>query len=224
MYFIDKQTQSSSMNVSNSVKKSRSSLNDIVKLDLLNEKTKEEITEIWNTYHSKKDCIYASIPTVSYEPFYQNVQKYPAFILPLPRNSSNSSSNDANASTSDGYEFFLLQFQEHCCYFTPLAAFHLHKEIAPVCLTIHYYPELSQTKDIVLMMGEYDSNILTIMEAQFLANQLNYYYTTKDEASKLSLHLFNKEPKSFDHMRLVRHLENVILTNGLDSIDLKKPD
>src|SRR5699024_1126841 len=115
-----------------------------------NEKSSDEIAQIWNAYHSQKDGIYATIPTDVYDKIIKNSITYPAFILPLPRNRDQS---------SGGYEFFLLQFQEHCCYFTPLAAYHLHKEIAPICLTLHHYPELSKSKGLVLMNSEYDSNI-----------------------------------------------------------------
>jgi ATP synthase F1 complex assembly factor 1 len=37
-------------------------LNDIMKVDLLQEKTAEEITTIWKDYHKEKDCIFAAIP------------------------------------------------------------------------------------------------------------------------------------------------------------------
>lgn len=165
-------------------------------------------------YHSKRDCIYSVIPTEIYQTFYNNLVQYPTFLLPLPRNTDQQSAMS--------YEFFLMQYQDHNCHFTPLAAYHLHKEMAPVCLNIHYYPELSESKGIVLMMGEFDSNILNIMECQGLTNQLQYYYLTKESAPKLSLHLFNKEPKSFDHMRLIKHLENGLCSQS--SINLNQPD
>ncbi|KAH9415081.1 ATP synthase mitochondrial F1 complex assembly factor 1 [Dermatophagoides pteronyssinus] len=129
--------------------KSKNKLDDIVKLDLLMDKTKEEIIQIWNLYHSK--------------------------------------------------------------------------QMAPICLSIYYYPELSESKGIVLMMGEFDSNILNIIECQGLANQLQYYYLTEDPSAKLSLHLFNKEPKSFDHMRLIRHLEDGFISRQ-QQINLNQPD
>ena len=186
---------------------------NIVKLDLLQEKSPDEIVQIWAAYHKHKDCIYASIPTDTYSTFFDNSLKYATFILPLPRNNP----------SSGGYEFFLLQFQEHACFFTPLSAYHLHKETAPVCLSLFHYPELSQTKGIVLMMGEFDSNILNIMECQCLANQLQYYYTTNEPAPKLSLHLFNNESKTFDHMRLIEHLEG-FFSNQIGAVNLNKQD
>lgn len=199
------------MNKSNNFKRS---LDDILKLDKIKDMPKETIIEIWNSYHSKKDCIYASIPADTYEKFFKNSQTYSSFILPLPRKSDSQNS----------YEFFLLEFQEHVCFFTPLAAYHLHKEMAPICFTVYHYSELIKTKDIVLMVGEFDPNVLNIMECQCLANQLQYYYTTTDASSMLSLHLFNKEPKSFDHMRLIKQVEEGLFTNAMESINLAKQD
>lgn len=211
------------MNKANiSDKSSKKKLDDIVKLDLFMDKSKEEIIQIWNQYHSKRDCLYAIIESSLYETFHRNLCEYSAFILPLPRRNSDNNDDDT-ATTLSSYEFFLMQFQEHCCHFTPLAAYHLRKEMAPVCLTIYYYPELTELKGIVLMMGEFDSNILNIMECQALANQLQYYYLTKDPSARLSLHLFNKEPKSFDHMRLIRHLEDGFHSTQ-QQINLNQPD
>lgn len=192
-------------------KDAKRSLDNIVKLDLLKDKSTEEIIDIWRDYHSKKDCIFATIPTDKYDIMHANIRLYPNFVLPLPRDSG-------------GYEFFVLEFQEHCCYFTPLAAYHAHSDMAPVCLSIYHYPEL-RAKNIVLMRGEFDTNRLNIIECQCLANQLQYYYTSDDPTVKLSLHLFNKDSKNFDHMRLIEHLEkNVLATTRPASADLDKQD
>lgn len=188
------------------------SLENIVKLELLSDKSVEEITEIWSLYHSKRDCIYAIIPVDKYDPFFANSIKYPNFILPLPR----------TGTEGDAFEFFLLEFKEHSCYFTSLAAYHLHKEMAPVSLTIYYYPELRASKNIVLMMGEFDSNTLNIVECQCLANQLQNYYGGTDPCLSMSLHLFNKDSKHFDHMRLIHHLQSGLVSTDL--VNLKEQD
>ncbi|UXI20156.1 hypothetical protein NH340_JMT06099 [Sarcoptes scabiei] len=197
---------------SSSSSRRKEKLDDIVRLELLQTKSKEEIEEIWKSYHSQKDCLYSVLESSSYANLRDNLIDYPSFILPLPRASTKDSTSKGtiehdDQSESMSYEFFLMQFVDHSCYFTPLAAYHLHQEMAPVCLQIHYYPELFETKGIVLMLGEFDKNILNTIECQFLTNQLQYYYLTKDPAPRLSLHLFNKQPKSFDHMRLIQHLE-----------------
>lgn len=197
-----------------------------MKTELLEGKTAEEISEIWAAYHSNRDCIYATIPKNTYEEFYSNIKQYPMFILPLPRANAqvDGSAAHEHGQQNECYEFFFLQAQEHAVYLTSLSAIQLHKEMAPVSLSIYHYPELMESKGITLMMGEYDTNLLTAIEVQCLANQLQYYYTTKDPASKLTLHLFNKEPKSFDHMRLIRQLEEGLLSQAIGSVDLKAQD
>ena len=35
-----------------------------------------------------------------------------------------------------------------------------HKENAPECLNMVHYPELAETKGVVLMVGEYDKDVL----------------------------------------------------------------
>ncbi|KAH9406266.1 ATP synthase mitochondrial F1 complex assembly factor 1 [Tyrophagus putrescentiae] len=216
-------------------RKLRKQLNDIVKVDLLAEKSAEEITAIWNAYHAKRDGIYATIPAATYQRLFETATKYPAFILPLPRNSCTSTSSSSSTSSTSsennsdqpvgGYEFFLLQFEEHSVHFTPMAAYHLHRELAPVCLTLHHYPELSASKGLVLLNAEFDSNLLNALECQCLANQLQHYYTTEDAAPRLSLHLFNRQPKGFDHMRLIAHLEAGMQAAGpLGSVNLERQD
>ena len=187
------------------------SLDDILKLDLLRDKSPQEITEIWNSYHKTKDCIFAAIPSDTYDKMFWMSSKYKTFIFPIPR--TNGQQTDGN-----NYEFILSQFNGHKCFFTPLIAYQTHKELAPVCLTIHHFPELQKDKQIVLMLGEYDSNLLNGFEAQCLANQLQWYYSAEQNMRQsILLHRFNVEPSLFNHMEVIEELENNILAVGMAS-------
>lgn len=84
-------------------------LEDIMKIELLENKTAEEIKQIWLEYHSKKDVIAATIPTETYNLLLARSKEFPLFIFPLPR--------------SQGYEFFLLQFANNTVHFTPLLCY-----------------------------------------------------------------------------------------------------
>lgn len=84
-------------------------LSDIMKIELLEDKTADEIKHIWLDYHSSKDVIAATIPTETYELLIARGKKYPLFIFPLPR--------------SQGFEFFLLQFASNTVHFTPLLCY-----------------------------------------------------------------------------------------------------
>ncbi len=52
-------------------------LNDIVKLDLLKNENAEKIGEIWNGYHSTKDVISASLDSSFYEKLYSRSKEFP---------------------------------------------------------------------------------------------------------------------------------------------------
>jgi ATP synthase F1 complex assembly factor 1 len=54
-----------------------SSLNDIVKLELLLKQDPASISEIWNTYHSTRNAISASLDATFYQKLYQRSKQYP---------------------------------------------------------------------------------------------------------------------------------------------------
>lgn len=168
-------------------------LNQILKMEILEDKSAEEIELIWKQYHQSKDGIYAVLPKEAYVDMSTKLQAYPIFLFPLPR--------------AEGYEFIMHQFMENSCYFTSLINYQAYKENAPVSLTITYFTELMDGKGIVLMRGEYDDKALNIQEAQCLANQLQLYYASKDAKKEKLLWTFNKEPESFRHMDLISNFE-----------------
>ncbi|KAL1491945.1 hypothetical protein ABEB36_012461 [Hypothenemus hampei] len=180
------------------VQSEESPLNKILKVNLIKDKSVEEITAIWQKYHlEKEDCIAAVIPQKDFNVLEETSSKYPTFLLPLPR--------------SQGYEFIMCQFESNSVHFTPLLFFQVHKENAPECLTITHYKEFKDDKGIVLMRGEYDKNILNAKEAQCLANQLQMFYVQKDEKKLELLERFTYKPDSFDHMDLVKEIGNLSL-------------
>lgn len=84
-------------------------LDDIMKLDLLQDKTADELKDIWLQYHKEKDVLVATIPSETYKLLEQRAKEHPIFIFPLPR--------------SQGFEFFLLQFAGNTVHFTPLLCY-----------------------------------------------------------------------------------------------------
>ncbi|XP_062509858.1 ATP synthase mitochondrial F1 complex assembly factor 1-like isoform X2 [Corticium candelabrum] len=138
---------------------SQKSLSSVLRLDLIQEKTGEEIGQLWTHYHKTKDCISA-----------------------------------------------VIAFSGHLCFFTALATFQSLGENAPILLTVTHYPELKNSKGIVLMKGDFTSDLSTL-EAQFLANQLQLYYTSRDKARWSLVRNFNFSPQDFDYMLLIKQLE-----------------
>jgi ATP synthase F1 complex assembly factor 1 len=68
------------------------------------------------------------------------------FLFPLPR--------------KQGYEFVVVQFDGNEAHLTTLINYQAYTVNAPECLTIVHYPDLAKDKGIVLMVGEFDKNIL----------------------------------------------------------------
>lgn len=172
-------------------------LEDIMKVELLQGKSIEEIKNIWLQYHQSKDVIAAVIPIETYNTMMEISKQYPIFIFPIPR--------------SQGFEFIMFQFAANTVHFTPLLCYQVHKENAPECLNIVHFTEFKD-QGIVLMRGEYDTKVLTVQEAQCLANQLQLYYTQNNIEKLKLLECFTKTPDKFRHMDVIKELENLQIT------------
>ncbi|KAK4881998.1 hypothetical protein RN001_005317 [Aquatica leii] len=167
-------------------------LNKIMKIELIQDKTAEEISTIWNDYHKNKDFICATIPPSVFDVMNKNSQKYPTFLFPIPR--------------SQGYEFIICQFFCNTVHFTPLLNYQVHKENAPECLTIVHYMEFKDSKGIVLMRGEFNKNVINVQEAQCLANQLQLYYSQNiPEKDVEAEHFFKPKMSKDSEVKVYEH-------------------
>ncbi|XP_055590452.1 ATP synthase mitochondrial F1 complex assembly factor 1 [Uranotaenia lowii] len=175
--------------------KAQKKLEDIMKVELVAEKSAAEVGEIWLKYHQGKEALSAAIPREQYDLMIERARKYPIFILPIPR--------------SQGYEFMLLQFFANTVHFTPLINYQVHKENAPECLNLTLYTELRGSHGLVLMRGEYDSKVLNAQEAQCLANQLQMYYSQQNKTKLALLEKFTCSPDQFKHMDVIEELNNL---------------
>jgi ATP synthase F1 complex assembly factor 1 len=112
-----------------------------------------------------------------------------------------------------GLEFFFLQFQSHQCNFTSLIEYKTKGEKARPFLTITHFPELAESKGIVLMKGDINDNpkkMLSASNAQFLAFALQQFYSP-DNPRKLKLvERFNDLPEEFDYQELIKEMDNTI--------------
>ena len=180
-------------------------LDSIMKLDLLKNKTKEEISEIWRVHHSDIDAVSAVIPVETWLAMQQRFLQYKTFLFPLPR--------------KDGYEFIVVQFLGKSAHFTTLINYQAHQENAPECLTLDHYTEFQDDKGIVLMVGRYDTNLLTIQEAQCLANQVEMYYCSPSEEKRALLDTFTNSPDKFKHADLIEQLEKIDLLAAIPKKD-----
>jgi len=79
-------------------------LTDIMKLELVTDKSAEEVAQIWLEYHKTKEVLAATLTTTQYENLMKRAKEHPVFLLPLPR--------------SEGFEFVMLQFAANTVHFT----------------------------------------------------------------------------------------------------------
>jgi len=171
------------------------SLDSVVKLEMLADKSAKEIEEIWCKHFSSKDAVAAVIPAQTYKQMQERFQQFNTFLFPLPRDM--------------GYEFFVVQFLNNEAHFTSLINYQAHKENAPECLNMMHYTELAEDKGIVLMVGEYDKDVLNLSEARSLVVQVVQYYGISKDTDKKWAHLFRftYETDDFNHLDLIQELE-----------------
>lgn len=176
-------------------------LASVMHMDKIADKSTEEIRQIWREYHRHKDCISAAIPSNVYNRMEERFLKFPLFIYPLPR--------------EQGFEFMYAEFKDHKCYFTSLLHYQTRGENAPWSLAMRHFTDLREKKGIVLMVGEVDTNELSVVDAQWLAYQLQMYYASESDRREEILKTFNRFPDKFDHMSVINELNAEIQSGTL---------
>ena len=92
----------------------------------------------------------------TYKIMQERFKEFNTFLFPLPRDM--------------GYEFIVVQFLGHEAHFSTLINYQAHKENAPECLSMVHYTELAEEKGIVLMVGEYDKDVIVSIETSLLTD------------------------------------------------------
>jgi len=169
-------------------------LDSLFKVELLVDKSADEISRIWTEYWSGKETISAVIKKDVFDLMAPRIKECPLFLYPLPR--------------EQGYEFYLTQFSEYHCFCTSLINYQVHGEDAPWQLCFKFYPELSETKGIVLMASEFDGSSLSILEVQYLAQLQQLFYANPSDHRLELMRNFNYYPDSFKYMDIVKEIES----------------
>ncbi|XP_068677079.1 ATP synthase mitochondrial F1 complex assembly factor 1-like isoform X2 [Montipora foliosa] len=87
-------------------------------------------------------------------------------------------------------------------------------ENAPWSLAMRHFTDLRESKGIVLMVGEVDTNELSVLDAQWLAYQVQMFYASENNSREEILKTFNQSPDKFDHMSVINELSAEI-QNGV---------
>ncbi|XP_063283250.1 ATP synthase mitochondrial F1 complex assembly factor 1 [Pelobates fuscus] len=185
-------------------------LNSIVNVELIKDKSADDITEIWKQYFSTQDTVYAVIPGEAFEIMWQRAQTCPAFLYALPR--------------QEGYEFFVGQWSTTELHFTSLINIQTAGDSAPSQLILYHFTDLQKEKGIVLMASEIDTKFLNVQEAQCLASQVQLFYAGDQSEIFQHVETFNHNPNEFKYMSVVSSLEQSGLVKKPSDVQERKYD
>ncbi|KAH9963579.1 ATP11 protein-domain-containing protein [Russula dissimulans] len=150
--------------------------------------TAEQVSALWTAFHASRSggtgrgFICASLPCESYDSLLSVAQRYPKFVIPIPRATTTNDAKDGESNTA--YEFYMLQWdfyhapppplaspdlfapsvppkeEKHSnprlatAIFTPLLEYKLRQTFATPYLVLTFYSELASSHGLVLMRGE----------------------------------------------------------------------
>ena len=129
----------------------------------------------------------------------ERFQQFNTFLFPLPRD--------------QGYEFFVVQFLGQEAHFTSLINYQAHKENAPECLNMIHYPDLAESKGVVLMVGEYDKDVLVSCLFQSLINIHRSHFWNLNLIRSSSSIVFLTLPES-SRSESIGHADHTVLRLG----------
>jgi len=201
--------------------KDRPTLGDIMKWELLLDESPDKIRNLWLDYHGKQwrrqgkikkgdahwsgptNAIGAVVSLETFRAMKRKAKESPHFLYAIPRGKG-------------GIEFVVGEWKETDIHFTMLIQYQLSYAHAregaspdpPVAFVIHHFQELAESKDVVLLRGEFDPDAFAAIEAHVLLTQVQQYYgENATDARQRLLYQFNHQPKLFSHIHVVNQLD-----------------
>jgi ATP synthase F1 complex assembly factor 1 len=171
------------------------SLDQIVKINLLEKENPEAIRTIWYKYHAAtNDVIAHTLSTEQYRCLEYRGQQCPMFVLPLFRNI--------------GFVNMVLQFQRDHVLFSSLREFQKIGEFATPHLTLSHFTEFSHSKNLVLMRGEVNTKEIDKGQAKEIV-EIMYRFYLEDKLFHEFVEPFNKTPHTFSFEKLMYTIQLV---------------
>ncbi|KAH9446205.1 hypothetical protein MJO29_012547 [Puccinia striiformis f. sp. tritici] len=183
-------------------------LDSIIDVNKLVTQSASEITKLWAAYHlstSDPPRMGAVIPTGIYKEMIDSAKKFPSFVIPLAKTSTDPS--DKSNSTNAPFEMQYLQWDfvqppeepnlpdflrpkssvtpsqipPTIVMYTPLAEYKLRQSFAQPTLILTHYTDLADSHGIVLMRGDITPSPngnakISAIEAQMLVLRLQQFY------------------------------------------------
>jgi len=169
-------------------------LDKIMKVELLADKTPEQITELWKAYQTPRDSVFAVINAQYWSYISVMAQAFPTFIYPLPRDNNQ-------------WFFYVGQWGGNEINFTSLEHYKLNGPDAPVLLSMCHYPDLMESKGLCLMVGDVDSSLIRKEDAHLLAMYVQYFHT--EEKGMNLVKKFSTAPQDFKYEDVIAAVETI---------------
>mmetsp|Transcript_22901 Transcript_22901/g.28862 ORF Transcript_22901/g.28862 Transcript_22901/m.28862 type:complete len:186 (-) Transcript_22901:156-713(-) len=161
------------------------SLNEIMKTDLLEGKTKAEISEIWMTYHEGKERVHGAIlKGCDGVKILERAEKLQFFIQPIFRN--------------DGFFMLLSQFQPPSHFLLAyLEDYKMDPNRAQPLVTFSIFNDLVESHDMSLVRCDVINKGIEESEGQKVMDLLLDSYKVDEDFSRW-VKQFNEQPGDFD--------------------------
>lgn len=199
-------------------------------VDKMAQENSETIGKLWTGYHIMQNKLSAAVPSQTYYQMIETAKKFPQFVLPLPRTTTNE-----DGAEEKGYEMYFLQWimlsvppgvskntpPPSAVLFTPLAEYKLRQEFAQPALVLSHYTDFIESKGLVLLRGDITESggdtpkpAVSQKDAQLLALCLQRFYhldfalegwDTDEQAEqrRALLRAFYEQPDKFDINKLI---------------------
>ena len=156
-------------------------LNEVVKLELFAEEKPEKIREIWNEYHENRDdAIGSFLSPADHTAIQERGKQKNMFVFPVLRD--------------DGHFQMLSQVHGKHVVLTMLDEYRLNGANAQPWLSLTFYDELVEKKDLVLVRGDVLVPQLSLEEGERLWGNVRHFYLNEPE----QVDMFNNRPREFD--------------------------
>jgi len=172
-------------------------LDSIMKLDELVPKSREEIMDIWKAYHEdpKSNRAAEIMNANEYDKFNERTFESKMFVLPL-----------AKGNDTGSFMTLLLQAQMPYILITGLDDFRQFGPNAMPYVTLTVYPELRESKDLVLIRADnLNEKSITFQETQSIASTVKSLYVDDAKYAKF-IQCFNHRPNEFNFDDLLKEL------------------
>lgn len=191
------------------------SLDELVKLPMLLPHTREEIQHIWQQYHAtpqNQTAMADDLTAEEYQTFVEHAAKAPLFVVPSFRLNETTDPSAAYTFDTSGFEMMLVNVQQASLLLTSLEEYKSRgASAATPYAVITFYPDLSASKDLVLVRGEMLDVNVTIPQLRQIWILLREYFISSPSSFAEFPGAFNRKPNpQFDFERYVQQCTETV--------------